>query len=225
MQRWVTALLYSLGGAWCRTAMLRLLAVAALGAMASVGCGDDERRMVVVDQPLRCAELTPCGGDPVGTWRFTTACLTPDGEGALDAWTAGCPDASLDFEIAPTGTITFAADGTYAVTGIGQQVVANFVIPVSCIGRGSCEAEQASLLSTGNFETTSCSGSSTCTCTAITPATAVTETGEFSVYGDQLVLSGLGGGDRFCVDGAVLHYFTTTADGFAIVQDTIAIKQ
>jgi hypothetical protein len=209
--------------------MVRLVIVAAIGALASAGCGDDERRMHAVDEPEEpdhCGEVGPCGGDPVGTWQFTTGCLTAAGEGVLVDATSGCEGASLDYERIDTkGTITFNADGTYGVTELGVQVMAKYIIPVACIDGGSCEAAQASLEARRRFEAVSCSGTSICTCSATTPTSAVTETGEFSVYGDQLILTGLGGGDYFCVDGKILHFFSTSSDGFAIVQDSIAIKQ
>jgi len=212
--------------------MLRLLAVAALGAVASVGCGDNERRMIAVGQPDEpeepdhCAEVGPCGGDLVGTWQFTTGCLTAAGEEVLHRTTSDCPGGSLDFESIDTrGTITFNADGTYAVTKFGIQVMAKYVMPVACISGGSCEAEQASLQRTGNFEAVSCSGSDICTCDATTPRSAATETGEYFVYEDQVVLSGIGGGDYYCVDGNVFHFFIASSDGFDIVQDNVAIRQ
>ena len=62
-----------------------------------------------------CSNVTPCGGDVVGTWNVTSSCLTVSGD--LSVWYVGldrCESVSVTGSLDVTGTWTANADGTYS---------------------------------------------------------------------------------------------------------------
>lgn len=83
--------------------------------------------------------FTPCGGDLVGTWMFTAACVSlPPG---TDPFNGKCPGATLAATVDFNGTITFAADKTYNLNDTTQTSLA-ITGPKSCFG-GACPASDA----------------------------------------------------------------------------------
>ncbi len=66
------------------------------------------------DTDTDCTNVTPCGGDTVGTWNVTSSCLTVSG--ALNLTSMGlmhCPSAPITGALEVTGTWTADVDGTY----------------------------------------------------------------------------------------------------------------
>src|SRR4051812_49023030 len=61
-----------------------------------------------------CPNVTPCGGNVVGTWTVASSCLTVSGALDLGLVGAGCPSAPVTGTLAVTGTFTANADGTYS---------------------------------------------------------------------------------------------------------------
>ncbi len=62
-----------------------------------------------------CSNVTPCGGDVVGTWNVTSSCLTVSGD--MDLSHVGldrCESVSVTGSLEVTGTWTAYADGTYS---------------------------------------------------------------------------------------------------------------
>jgi len=62
-----------------------------------------------------CSNVTPCGGDVVGTWDVTSSCLTVRGD--MDLSYLGldrCESVSVTGSLDVTGTWTAGADGTYS---------------------------------------------------------------------------------------------------------------
>jgi hypothetical protein len=80
------------------------------------------------------AAFEACGGDLIGSWKFTLGCLTlPDNLlSAGDDAFALCNRASVSASIELTGTITFGEDGSYA---IDQKVDTTIVksLPKECL--------------------------------------------------------------------------------------------
>lgn len=64
-----------------------------------------------VDMSAGCASVTPCGGDPSGTWKLASGCAAPktpcdkDGRGAITL-----SDALTITAAGPSGTVTVAHD-------------------------------------------------------------------------------------------------------------------
>ena len=61
-----------------------------------------------------CSNVTPCGGDVVGTWNVTSSCLTVGGELNLSWLGVGCSSAPVTGSLHVSGTWTAEADGTYS---------------------------------------------------------------------------------------------------------------
>ena len=81
---------------------------------------------------VSCPNVTPCGGDVVGTWTVTSSCLNV--AGALDLTVAGasCPSAPVTGSLQVTGTLTANANGTYSddtITSGDEQ----FTLAPSCL--------------------------------------------------------------------------------------------
>jgi hypothetical protein len=78
-------------------------------------CGDDAKSG---NSSGECAKFTACGGDLVGSWEYTDACLS-DGfvptDGPL-AVLAKCDDKPVvDFDVEISGQIEFGKDGSFAM--------------------------------------------------------------------------------------------------------------
>jgi hypothetical protein len=79
-----------------------------------------------------CKNVTPCGGDLVGTWSVTSSCLQVSGE--LDLMAAGmdCPSAPLTGSLLVTGTWIAQSNGVYrdATSTSGQE---QFTLAPECL--------------------------------------------------------------------------------------------
>jgi hypothetical protein len=82
-----------------------------------------------------------CGGDVVGTWNWESWCRTIAPE---DLLIPECPEAVVEQEIVPQGTLSFQEDGTYEVAAV-YEIQSALLMPLSCLGGAGCEALVASL--------------------------------------------------------------------------------
>ena len=60
-----------------------------------------------------CTNVTPCGGNAVGTWNATSSCLKIDGTLDISGLGVGCKTAKTTGSLTVTGTWTANADGSY----------------------------------------------------------------------------------------------------------------
>jgi hypothetical protein len=151
-----------------------------------------------------CAKVQPCGGSVVGTWKLTSTCV---GDGVVDA-SSICPAAtgSIDM-ISGTGTVTYAADGTYQTMG-RLALDVTLTIPTACFGPGeTCATLGAMLAQQAQIPAASCTTSgASCACRISTVQGA--ETGTWQTSGTTLTLTPMGGdvsNDDYCVQGNELH--------------------
>ena len=160
--------------------------LAVLVASAS-SCGGSSGGGGGVGGPLGCAQVEPCGGDVLGTWKLTAGCINT---AALTATIAAfCPGASASAAaLTVSGTVTYNADMTYVASGVSEAVTVTEVVPISCTGQSSCAAFAQSLIagSTDPTETATCTGSSTCTCKISGTTTLMTESGSYSTAATTL---------------------------------------
>ncbi|MGB0679745.1 MAG: hypothetical protein ACPGUV_08805 [Polyangiales bacterium] len=94
--------------------------------------------LVLDNSALACGlgdSFTPCGGDVVGTWRFTSACI--DNGGDFDFDFIGCGDFSVSVSARITGQLTFEADGSYHSAG-ALDARTEMRIPTDCFGGIEC---------------------------------------------------------------------------------------
>jgi hypothetical protein len=94
-----------------------------------------------------CSNVTPCGGDVVGTWTVTASCLTVSGE--MDLTSLGlfdCESVPVTGSLDVTGTWTANGDGTYSddtrTTGshhleLGEECKVFDATPIRCDTIGS----------------------------------------------------------------------------------------
>jgi hypothetical protein len=119
-----------------------------------------------------CSNVTPCGGDLVGTWNVTSSCLTVSGD--LSVWYLGldrCESVPVTGILEVTGTLTANADGTYSdnTTTRGEEQID---LPSACLEisgtRTTCARISAPLSSIG-FASVGCADNAAtggCTCSA-----------------------------------------------------------
>lgn len=157
-----------------------------------------------------CAAIEPCGGDPVGTWKFTAGCI---GNVQNDV----CPELAVK-------SADLRADGTVTVTAttIERRIVAttkaSITLPASCTAQagGSCAFLQIGLMlapPTGpGFDKATCTTvANGCDCDIETTATETTS-GTYTVDGNVLHSEdGTDGGTDypFCRQGNELKYKDT----------------
>jgi hypothetical protein len=97
---------------------------------AALACGGD-------DNPA-CEAFSPCGGDPVGSWRAEATCTT--GVSETEEYLAEtCPDAPITVVSNIEGTLDVGSDGIYAFD-FDITTVVDFTLPPSClVGISDCE--------------------------------------------------------------------------------------
>jgi hypothetical protein len=151
-----------------------------------------------------------CGGNPVGTWTFTTSCL---GVSPISSCTGGGVDTT---GVHRAGTITFNSDGTYSTT---ETDTGTFIlnVPTSCLGTTStCATLQTTYQGPGyvmppnaTLSSATCGTTATgCRCVLGALGMPLTQAGTYAVTGTTLTASSSTGGvsvDTFCVTGSILH--------------------
>jgi hypothetical protein len=177
--------------------------------------------------------VSPCGGDPTGTWRYTATCSKI----AMAITASVCPAAEVvPGGLVASGTTTFNADQTYAFSFM-QTGTVKVNVPATCLMQGgltlTCgEAAQFIQLSLGAdspFTSVTCTGNSSCSC-AFGVSTTADESGTWSVNGTSLTLNAAVGGsqsDAFCIEGGELHItdFVSLMGGAHGTSDVVAVKQ
>jgi hypothetical protein len=93
-----------------------------------VGCGGSGD-----GRAASCGKVAPCGGGLVGSWRVVAGC---DQTGLLTTEASlliACPNLVIDvLDRSTTGTLTFAADGTYSESTVTSQTL-RADVPPSCL--------------------------------------------------------------------------------------------
>jgi hypothetical protein len=191
-----------------------------------------------------CGKVQPCGGDIVGNWMFTETCQSIANAAAVAANFATmaegswCPGQTLVGQSpAVSGSYTFAADGTYALSLVfGGTIDIN--LPASCLAGLTCDDTTAGLqaqIDNGSYPmphvtSISCAGSSSCVCRATIDAPHP-ENGTYTVSGNVLNLAPTGRPARnqsYCIAGGTLHVLDTSMPLMGqtdVDTDYVAIKQ
>ncbi len=157
-----------------------------------------------------CGKVAPCGGDVVGNYNITAACLTL---ASMEMPLEGCPGATVNVgKIGVSGTASFNADMTYSMTET-LTASASETIPASCLMMNgitlTCQQldqaiQQLVAENPDVYQSAHCVGSSACTCSFTVAPQTMTESGTYTTSGTTLTLSG-GGGGEYCVQGNELH--------------------
>jgi hypothetical protein len=162
-----------------------------------------------------CTNVTPCGGDVVGTWTVVSSCLKVTGDLDLSLAGGGCPSAPVTGSLQVTGTWTANADGTYSdgTTTSGDE---QFALGPSCLTISStavtCDGA-ASFIKNLGYSSLTCpsaaGGGCTCSGTVQQPGTiavvsvAPSTSGNYTRAGNVVTLSGDAGDTSYayCVSG------------------------
>lgn len=183
-----------------------------------------------------CGKVSPCGGDPVGAWKFAGQCTNE----AFAFDNDFCPAATASLGgISASGTATFSADASYTMN-LTQSGTIYMTIPATCLSQGgitlTCAQLQQSIQAAiaddpdAPLGSVTCSGVGSCSCSMKMSSTE-SSTGTWTVEGTTLSLSGLDSGE-FCVKDKELHLITVdttmtmgTMGQFKITSDIVAVKQ
>jgi len=210
-----------------RASSIRMAAAAVVALAASTGaCGGGGQ-----NTPPTCLQVQPCGGDVVGTWSFLGACTNV--AALSQELSTDCPGASINaFGIAFTGTVTFNADSTYTATNWHESFAATETVPLSCAdGASSCAEgnESSSDTTPGGMVsiTTTCSGTSTCTCRVNGTITVSSDTGSWTTTGSALSMNGASTATTlsYCVQENQLHMMSADAASAVVLSDIVAVRQ
>lgn len=191
------------------------------------GCGGDDD-----GGSSSCGKVMPCGGDIVGDWKISTACLDTSSE---EDFTDGvCPTATLTTSPRITGSVNYSANSTYTRSTTTSGTV-KVTLPASCLSQGgltfTCEQVQTLLgaeLTQEGLEGTKCtSASGGCTCTASLASNTETETGTYTTSGSTVTHTASGSplpdDSEYCVEGDTLHVISLDPnDDTKILSDIVA---
>ncbi len=164
-----------------------------------------------------CTNVTPCGGNVVGTWNVTSSCLTVSGDLDLSNLGLGCASALVTGSLRVTGTWTANGNGTYSdnTTTTGTEIVE---LPTECLNvsgtRTTCERIGAPLSAVGfasvNCTTNPATGGCTCPAT-IDQAGGIgvapmypSASGTYTTAGSVLTITAGEQEYSYCVSGTTL---------------------
>jgi hypothetical protein len=168
-----------------------------------------------------CGNVSPCGGNIVGTWKIASACST----GATAMPNSGCSGETVAVNsINDSGTISFNADGTYQAS-LDISASETVTLPMSCLTAGgvtlTCDQFAMALVTSvqsSNGGASPLAGTCTtvgsdCHCTVTVNLHAPTVTGTYTVSGTSFMSMPAGsttpGEAAYCVQGNTLFLFGT----------------
>ena len=163
-----------------------------------------------------CVWPGACGGDVAGTWNLRSACVFGKPS------STSCPSLSVSLEGQVSGTLTFAANGTYAAN-IDETARATATYPASCLtGVTECSALEATLgkpqSTTPSTTSATCTGTpaTSCTCTITASFKDLLQDGTYTVSGNEMTMITADGKTlpkTYCVKGNQLSLSSANSDG------------
>jgi hypothetical protein len=210
-----------------RASAIRQMAAAVVALAASTGaCGGGGGQ----SRPPNCLEVAPCGGDVVGTWSFLGACADVEALSAQES----CPGAAFNaFGVAITGTFTLNADSSYTASNWHEAFVSIQTVPLSCSGTASCaqsnRTDNETMSGSTINVTTTCTGTSVCTCLTRGTFTVSSDAGSWTTVGTDLTMYGAATSTSlsYCVEGDRLHLIqmaSTLTGQTTTVSDIVAVR-
>lgn len=152
-----------------------------------------------------------CGGDPVGSWVYRSACTDLD---LFAQVTAACPGASFsNTAYAASGTLVLNGDNTFT-RNVNTTVTTDFVLPVTCVIANCSTLAAAIDGQLGGTTTCTPNAASGCDCSTSIPLTT-NDSGTYTVNGSIATVTptaGMPGDYYFCEDANVLKYRGTASN-------------
>jgi hypothetical protein len=220
-----------------KSSVVAWVAVSVWVSLLGSGCGGGGNGPVGfnVGGASMCGVVAPCGGNVVGTWTASVGCVTSAGLRQAESGIT-CSGFSLSVtNVSVSGTFTFNADMTYSFTGLSEQAMYQISAPVGCVAGHSCASAATGIESTGEFDSASCTGVSTCTCSAVQTPIVDTESGTYTLSGTTFTTFPRNGLPTstlpYCVEGTNLHILATVTPSLGamgqmvVEEDTVAQKQ
>jgi hypothetical protein len=167
-------------------------------------------------------DFTACGGNVVGKWTYSAACLTID---PSKLPTGGCPGSGFGFELDVVGTVEFTADGKFTVDSVNKQTQIQKQ-PKSCLpGGGLASCEDVFKPKPEEGKTTE-EIDGVCYVREVKADQKIDTTGTYTTSGNNLTFTGeeqQGGGSKtavitYCVDGNKMT-IRQENDGTVVVYD------
>ena len=173
---------------------------------------------------VACGQVTPCGGDVVGSWSIVGSCLSPTGMFASDqkaffgqfcAGTGGSSSTVSDEQTSATWTGAWSFSSTMSYT---VSILATVHESFTCDDGETCtaldgeiKAAQSTYPTIEDAGCTAGSGSGMCNCTIIW-ASLNDESGTYVNQGTALSLAATGVSTAqigYCVQGNTMHWIPT----------------
>lgn len=185
--RWLLSLAFCVGGA----------------------CGDDAKDGDALTGGECSSDFKPCGGDLVGTWEYTDACLSELPELPLEGEAkafASCEDKpEIDVSIALSGEAEFGEDGSFR-TEQSAALSGGLRISDACLAQAA-ESMGAADLSCEDIEATTVSGGCRLDLDGEGPS-ELSASGSYELSGNELKVMAGGDGSSpatgYCVKGDTL---------------------
>ena len=153
-----------------------------------------------------CTAFTPCGGDVVGTWDVTGACV----EVPIPAALFDCPGATAVGTGMARGRVTF--NGTTAVRTSQSVVSVEVFVPTLCAGFiGGCSGLET-MLQASVPDSACVTETAGCRCAA-RQYFEIDDADGYTIVGNEIVSATLGKRWAYCITGGTLLYEDTTPPG------------
>jgi len=187
-----------------------------------------------------CENVTPCGGDVLGTWTVASSCLTVSGNVDMSSFGLGCTEATVSGSLDVTGTFTANGDGSFTdettTTGVEQ-----LEIPAACLNISgtitTCDRVGPPMVSLGYSDVSCVNNDATdgCTCSATVNQTggmgavslSAASSGTYSTADNVLTISDSGTETpyAYCVSDATLTMVPQITEPGAVAGSVVLQKQ
>jgi hypothetical protein len=187
-----------------------------------------------------CTNVTPCGGDVVGTWNVTSSCLTVTGEMDVAGFGLGAEcDAAVTGSIEVSGTWTANADGTYSdntTTSGNHQIELSAACKEVSGTTTTCERLGLSAIPSLGYASASCQDAASgggCTCPATVYQTGgigvapmyPSASGSYTISGNVLTITAGEQEYSYCVSGTTLTMTPQSTTRTGTVTGTVELQR